>query len=119
MFANLDNHDGLVECVYTGETLLTQSIPNNADMNTEHTWPQSQFGSGRPTRRMKTDLHHLYVTVSEVNSARGHKPFADIPDHRTESWWLSEDPESSIPTENIDTYSESKDNSPCFRCQRL
>lgn len=111
MFASIDNHGGKVECVYTGEKLITQSIPNNSDMNTEHTWPQSQFGSGGRSRQMKTDLHHLYVTVSEVNSARGNKPFADIPDAQTESWWLSEDPDNSIPTSAIDSYSESDDNS--------
>lgn len=41
-------------------------------INCEHTWPQSFFNK---TGAMRTDLHHLYPTLSTPNSQRGSLPF--------------------------------------------
>lgn len=66
------------ECVYTGRLISYNSeIGTSAlnlspyQMNTEHTWPQSQGADPEP---MKSDLHHLFITDGGVNSARGNKP---------------------------------------------
>ena len=72
------------ECVYTGRTIsytatdFNTGTLNNApyQMNTEHTWPQSQGATNEP---MQSDLHHLYISDGPVNSARGNKPFGWVP----------------------------------------
>ncbi|MET0402706.1 MAG: endonuclease, partial [Cystobacter sp.] len=75
-FTTLDNHDGKVKCVYTGREVATNKIPNSSDMNTEHTWPQSQGATGAA----KSDLHHLFPTDSKANSIRGSYPFGEVVD---------------------------------------
>jgi hypothetical protein len=66
------------ECVYTGRFIsyngeIGTGTLNNApyQMNTEHTWPQSQGAENEP---MQSDLHHLFITDGPTNSARGNKP---------------------------------------------
>lgn len=66
------------ECVYTGRLISYNSeIGTGAlnlapyQMNTEHTWPQSQGADNEP---MQSDLHHLFITDGGTNSARGNKP---------------------------------------------
>ncbi len=41
-------------------------------INCEHTWPQSFFEKREP---MRSDLHHLFPTLSVPNNRRGHHPF--------------------------------------------
>jgi hypothetical protein len=36
---------------------------------------------------MRSDLHHIFPTWANVNSARGNLPFAAIPDNQVSSWW--------------------------------
>ncbi|MBM7118905.1 endonuclease I family protein [Archangium primigenium] len=74
IFTELDNHDGKVECVYTGRELATNKIPNSSDMNTEHSWPQSKGATGAA----KSDLHHLFPTDSKANSIRSSYPFGKV-----------------------------------------
>lgn len=76
-FTKIDNVDGYVECVYTGRTIKTNSIPNSNDMNCEHTWPQSQFG-GSEKGTKKDDLNHLFPTDSHSNSTRSSLPFGNV-----------------------------------------
>lgn len=106
MFSDIDNVNGSVELVYTGELFRTSGVPNANIVNTEHTWAQSKF-SGSGSNAMKTDLHHLYPTYNPTNGARGNKPFADIDDYQTKKWWNSFRPIRSMPRYNIDEYSES------------
>ena len=76
MFTRVDKVDGVVEGVYTGFTLAVGSATPNPDvMNTEHTWPQSQ-GAGQPPA--ECDIHHLYPTATEANTARGSYPFGEV-----------------------------------------
>lgn len=49
-----------------------------AGINTEHTWPQSHFTRRYSTEMQKSDLHHLFPTDSELNSARGNYPFGIV-----------------------------------------
>jgi deoxyribonuclease I len=74
MFGDYDNESGQVQCVYTGEWLATSGIPDHTVMNTEHTWPQSMGAEGTA----RTDMHHLYPTMSWVNSTRGNLPFGVV-----------------------------------------
>lgn len=109
MFAMVDNEDGAVELAYTSETFpinASRPIPSDRVVNTEHTWPQSRFnqvsGPG-----MQTDLFHLFPCRSPVNSERGNKPFAEIPDREATSFWNGPTPLRTIPGADIDKFSES------------
>jgi endonuclease I len=75
MFSFLDNVGGEVQCVYTGEWVVTDEIPSADVMNTEHTWCQSWGSDTMPAR---SDLHHLFPTLSYVNSTRSNRPFGVV-----------------------------------------
>jgi Endonuclease I/Secretion system C-terminal sorting domain/Abnormal spindle-like microcephaly-assoc'd, ASPM-SPD-2-Hydin len=68
-----------LECIYTG--FLAVGYTNRTDaqntfnLNTEHTMPQSLFGSTLPEL---SDLHHIFVTTAAANSERGNNPFAVV-----------------------------------------
>ena len=74
MFTRLDIDDGEVECVYTGRRTPVNGVrpDSNNDMNIEHTWPQSQGAGDLP---MKCDLHHLFPSDVDANTARANHPF--------------------------------------------
>jgi endonuclease I len=74
IFTKIDNHGGMVECVYTGRKVRCNSIPNDRDMNTEHTWPQSKGATGVA----KSDIFHLFPTDSRANGVRGSLPFGEV-----------------------------------------
>ncbi|MBP7634540.1 endonuclease [Candidatus Ozemobacteraceae bacterium] len=74
VFLTLDNLDGFVECVYTGRSEHVTQMPNDRDMNIEHSWPQSLGATGVA----KSDLHHLFPTDSKANSTRGSLPFGIV-----------------------------------------
>ncbi|MBK7631420.1 MAG: endonuclease [Ignavibacteriales bacterium] len=88
MFMEFDNQkvngqgatQNTLECVYTGRlavgyTSRTDAQGTNYNFNTEHTWPQSNFGSNEP---MKSDLYHLYPTDITANSKRDNNPFGKV-----------------------------------------
>jgi len=79
IFEEIHNKDGYVEGVYTGLMIKTDSIPDPNVMNTEHTWPQSQFTSGESSTK-KCDIHHLFPTDSKANSRRSSYHFGDVVD---------------------------------------
>lgn len=54
------------------------SMPDQNQLNCEHTWPQSKFTKSFPTELQKSDLHHLFPTDSKANSTRGNFEFADV-----------------------------------------
>ncbi len=54
------------------------NLPDQNQVNTEHTWPQSKFTGAFPTETQKSDLHHLFPTDSKANSTRGNFEFADV-----------------------------------------
>jgi hypothetical protein len=68
-----------LETAYTGRLVAGYSDRSDAqssfNVNTEHTWPQSMFGSADP---MQSDLFHLYVTDAGANSTRGNLPFGNV-----------------------------------------
>lgn len=85
----------VVTGVYTGMTLTldTNADPNQdalaKGMNTEHTLPQS-VGATEGTQA-HADLHNLYPTRIEANSARLNYPLAEIDDDDTDVWFCGED----------------------------
>ncbi|MDD4309967.1 MAG: endonuclease, partial [Candidatus Cloacimonetes bacterium] len=75
LFQELDNNNGVVKCVYTGqEWTVNSSYDGSSNPNTEHTYAQSWFGSSEVSIK-KADVHHLFVSNSNVNSSRGNLPF--------------------------------------------
>jgi deoxyribonuclease-1 len=54
------------------------AIPNHAQLNCEHTWPQSKFSHLYSSEMQKSDLNHLFPTDSKANSIRGNFDFADV-----------------------------------------
>lgn len=110
MYGYIDNNSALVRCVYGGyQSSLTQcSTSNPANINCEHTIPQSFFGSATP---YVDDIHHLFPTIDAWNNVRSNYKFAEITDAQTTKWMrgLSET-STAIPTANIDEYSEFRSN---------
>ncbi|MET4107035.1 endonuclease [Hymenobacter sp. UYP22] len=109
MYNFIDNQDGRVVCVYSGytETVRLDSSSTSTGVvnriNCEHTVPQSWFNE---VVRMRSDIHHLFPTYDTWNSDRGSDPFAEIPDNQTQKWMRGTSSQSTIPTSNIDEYSE-------------
>lgn len=112
MYSYVDNEAGQVYCVYTGFHQDAEFTSYLNPINAEHTVPQSFFDSAEP---MKSDLHHLFPTHQEVNTARSNLPFAEINDSFTDKWFIGTNDgitqTTSIPNTNIDQYSELNTNS--------
>ncbi len=111
MYAYIDNHNDSVTGVYTGYTIFVphgslhpRNYTNAADpiINAEHTWPRSKGATGMAKR----DLHHLFPTNANANSARASFPFDEIPDNLTDRWYRDTDILPNIPPDHIDEYSE-------------
>lgn len=79
----------------------------NQGIDCEHTWPQSLGASGDA----KSDMHHLFPTRTQANSARGNHPFDEIGDQYTDKWFYKTNILTVKPTSGIDHYSELLDNS--------
>ena len=84
MYGTIDNIGGKVTCVYTGYQQNGDNVSYLNPINAEHTVPQSFFNkSGIP----RADIHHLYPTHQEANSARGSFPFAELTAANTNKWY--------------------------------
>ena len=95
--------------VYSGYTItldINEDPSTNAyeqGINCEHPWPQSLGSENEP---MKSDIHHLFPTKSNVNSSRGNDPFEEINDVMTDKWYRNDYYIETIPTEFINEYAE-------------
>lgn len=73
-----------LSCVYTGRQITgyvsRTDAQTNGNFNTEHTYPQSKFGSAEP---MQSDMFHLFAVDEGANSRRSNHPFAVV---STPSW---------------------------------
>ncbi|MAX10151.1 MAG: hypothetical protein CMG13_04750 [Candidatus Marinimicrobia bacterium] len=110
MYSEIDIKPGnQLTGVYSGYTItldLSQDPSTNAynqGINCEHTWPQSLGAGSEP---MKSDMHHLFPTKSNVNSSRGNDPFAESVDGLTDKWYRNDSYIQSIPSQFIDEYAE-------------
>ncbi len=112
MFGEIDNVNDSIHGVYSDDVIYINPQADPKDdafskgFNTEHTYPQSKGATGNA----KSDLHHLFPTRIDVNGARGHLPFAEIPDPNTDEWFYKSTVLYSIPASNIDAYSELDEN---------
>ncbi len=110
MYSEIDLKPGnQLTGVYSGYTItldLSQDPSTNAydqGINCEHTWPQSLGAGSEP---MKSDMHHLFPTKSNVNSSRGNDPFSEIDDQDTDKWYRNDYYIETIPSQYIDEYAE-------------
>ncbi len=110
MYSYVDVRDGKLHCVYSGYNVAPSSSTSGVgSMNCEHTIPQSWFGEALP---MRSDIHHLYPTHERVNNDRSSYPFGDVDDNDTDKWYIVNSTNTdlsittTIPSENIDDYSE-------------
>ena len=109
MYNYADNYNNSVTCVYSGYntpnpfSFTSSSTTSAANINCEHSIPQSWFSEAA---RMVSDMHHLYPTYIQWNSNRGNNPYIDIPDASTTIWMRDRSSLNTIPTANIDEYSE-------------
>ena len=105
MYNYADNYNNSVTCVYSGYNtpdlfdFNSSSATSAANINCEHTIPQSWFSQAA---RTVSDMHHLYPTYIQWNSNRGNNPFIDIPDASTTIWMRNTTTQGSIPAANID-----------------
>ena len=103
-----------VRCVYSNHALY---LPDGVDpsvhlfmnssadgINLEHTYPRSKGADGNAGN----DMHNLFPTRTPVNSDRGNLPFGEIIDSETEDWYFLNQKTRTIPTQNIDLFSERK-----------
>ncbi|MEM9837113.1 MAG: endonuclease [Bacteroidota bacterium] len=110
LYSKIDVVNDSLFGVYTGfgvqmdpnEDPSSEAFANG--LNTEHTWPQSKgAGNGNP----RSDMHHLFPTVVQVNADRGSLPFGDIPDNSTERWYIGNSVRTTPPPVSIrNFYSE-------------
>ncbi|MGD9994049.1 MAG: GEVED domain-containing protein [Salinivirgaceae bacterium] len=106
MYNYIDNQNNTITCVYSGyeKSWTYGGTGSNPDpINCEHTVPQSFFNEAEP---MKSDIHHLFPTYMNWNSTRSNYPFAEIDDNATTKWMYLTTSTTSIPSSNIDLYSE-------------
>jgi len=111
LYSNVDVIDGKLQCIYSGyeielERAPSQSFINAAaeqGINCEHSYPQSMGASQEPAQ---SDMYHIYPALGYVNSARSNKYYAEIPDNVTNEWFFEQQVSTTIPTTNIDDWSE-------------
>ena len=105
MYSSIDNVNGQIIGVYTGYTITSNNRSDafNKGINTEHVWPQGLFDKDEP---MRGDIHHLFPTRIEANSARSNYPFDEIPDSQTDKWFYLSNESSAKPSANLDLHSE-------------
>lgn len=75
----------------------------NLGINAEHVYPQSMGAGDEPAR---SDMFNIFPSRVEVNAARGSCPFNEIVDADTESWFYTNQELTTIPTSNINRYTE-------------
>jgi len=114
LYARVFLVDDSVRCIYSG---LAKHLPAGVDpsqwlygtgqeinsMNLEHAWPQSKGADKGPGHR---NMHHLYPSRSGINSDRGNDPYGEIDDHLTLKWYRGAQTTGTIPTSDIDAFSE-------------
>lgn len=91
LFQDLDNDNGQVTCIYTGEVYnIDSNYSGQTSPNTEHTYAQSWFSPA--TNVKKSDLHHLFVCTMNVNSSRGNLPFGNVASTASSNVYYSHTP---------------------------
>ena len=113
LYLKIDAVDRNLSCIYTGLTLFipegsdpTQAVFLNGEnngINAEHVFPQAYFVDNTTP---VSDMHNLYPSKVKTNNDRANYPFDEISDNATDIWYRNSNELNSIPTTNIDEYSE-------------
>lgn len=107
MFGYASNDNGFIECFYSGLRQvhaegLEISFPE--PFNTEHVVPQFLFDGEEP---MRSDIHILQPTFQDWNNLRSNYQFRELDDvTETDQWIYLNQSTESIPSSNIELYSE-------------
>lgn len=115
---DIDQSTQELKGIYTGFTIImdysTDPDPSihafNLGMNAEHVYPQSMGAGDEPGT---SDMYNIFPSRVEANSSRSNCPFNTISDSDTETWYYLALESNTIPSTNIDAYSE-KDNDDSF-----
>lgn len=116
MYRSIWNSNDSVTCVYTSHSLYCSTTENNPIFRlsmfgsfngiiTEHVYPRSK---GAENGNALSDMHHLVPARLGANIARNNFPFDEIPDAETSLWLYKTENSTSIPSANIDLYSEQR-----------
>ncbi len=115
LYGKIDRINDSLECIYTGYKVYipptgdASTAAFNQGINTEHSFPQA-FGAGSGNAR--SDMHHLFPSREEANTARGNDPYAEIADNATQTWFYLDQEQSSVPPAAVrDLYSEDRSGS--------
>ncbi len=110
LYSDVFYEDGMLEGIYSGYQIPIDLSNSNyisqagsQGINCEHSFPQSKGAKNEP---MRSDMHHLFPAKANVNEIRSNFKFIDIKDSSTYQWILGSSVYNSIPTTNIDAYSE-------------
>ncbi len=117
LYSQIDNNGLELSGIYTDFTITLEvgkdpsisAFQNEQGLNAEHVFPQSKGARDEPGR---SDMHNLYPSKVNVNSARGSCVFGEVEDSDAEFWFILGERLSQIPTTDIDGYSE-KDEESC------
>lgn len=92
LFQDLENVNGNVTCIYTGQVYnVGYNYTGSNNPNTEHTYAQSWFSSSESSKK-KADLHHLFPSNSVVNSSRGNYPLFTVANHASANVYYTNTP---------------------------
>lgn len=114
MFSRTFNVNGLVTCVYTGDTILipyghaTPRTIANAHVpnwSTEHVFPQSM---GALTGNANSDMHHLMPVRQDANSSRSNTPFGFVSASQATIWWGPSGSQSATPSGDLSLWSRAQ-----------
>jgi len=117
LYGDIYNENGIVECVYTGNTIPVDpesSTPatdawNDYHWSSEHVYPQSK-GAGSGNAR--SDMHNLQPIRQDVNASRSNYPFTYLSDDEVRYWWRKDVKQETIPEEHHGEWSKTKTDLP-------
>lgn len=117
MFSRTYNVNGVVTCVYTGDTIdipygiaSPRPIANNhvPNWSTEHVFPQSM---GALTGNANSDMHHLMPVRQDVNGSRSNTPFGYVSAAQASIWWGSAGSQTATPSGDLNLWSRAQGSS--------
>lgn len=117
LYSTIDNNGLQLSGIYTDFTVTLEAgadpsvsaFQNGAGINAEHVYPQSLGAGNEPA---KSDLHNIFPSKVNVNSARGSCPFGEVDDEDTDLWFYQAIQANNIPLVDLEKYSE-KDEEDC------
>ena len=87
-FIEKDSSGNFVKDVYCGKKFYFRDVNDvsnmHAEVNIEHTWPQSKFSPNFEKNMQKSDMHHLFPTDSLANNRRANHDFGEVVDAHNE-----------------------------------